>query len=60
MLGTLHDRSLHVRIKRSSRWLARTSRQGELCLRATLGRRAGGGGACPLPLLPGGGGAPSG
>ena len=26
MLGTLHDRSVHVRIKRSSHWLARTSR----------------------------------
>ena len=55
MLGTLHDQSAHVTIKRSSHWLARTGRLVGLCLRATLGRRAGGGGgALPLPVLPGG------
>ena len=50
MLGTLHDRSVHVRIKRSRHWLARTSRGVGLCLRATLGRRAGGGGGGVAPF----------
>ena len=54
MLGTLHDGSVHVTIKRSSHWLARTGRLVGLCLRVTLGRHAGGGGRCPLPALPGG------
>ena len=50
-LATLHDRSEdHVRIKRSSHWLARTSRLVGLCLRATLGRRAGGGGGGIAPF----------
>ena len=53
MLGTLHDRSVHVTIKRNSHWLARTGRLVGLCLRATLGG-GGGGGRCPLPVLPGG------
>ena len=54
MLGTPHERSVHVTIRRGSHWLARTGRLVGLCLRATLGRRAGGGGRCPLPVLPGG------
>ena len=49
MLKTLHDRSVHVRIKRSSHWPARTGHLVGLCLRATLGRRTGGGGGGALP-----------
>ena len=49
MLGTLHDRSVHVTIKRSSHWLARTGHLVGLCLRAILGHRAGGGGAALPP-----------
>ena len=44
MLGTLHDWSVHVTIKRSSQWLARTDHLVGLCLSAILGRHAGGGG----------------
>ena len=54
ILRTLHDRSVHMMIKRSSHWLARTGSLAGLCLRATLGHRAEGGGHCPLPVLPGG------
>ena len=54
MLGTLHDGSVHVRIKISGHWLAHTSRQVGLCLRATFGRRAGGGGALPPSIAAGG------
>ena len=43
MLGTLHDRSVHVTIMRGSHWPALTGRLVGLCLRATLGRRMGGG-----------------
>ena len=39
MLGTLHNRSVHVTIKRGSHWPAQTGRLVGLCLRATLGRR---------------------
>ena len=45
MLGTLHNRSVHVTIKRSSHWLARTGRLVGLCLGAT---RSGGGGIAPF------------
>ena len=44
MLGTLHNRSVHVTIKRSSHWLARTGRLVGLCLRGVTVR---GGGALP-------------
>ena len=54
MLGTLQDGSVHVKIKRSGHWLALEIRQVGLCLMTRLGRHAGGGGRCPLLLLPGG------
>ena len=51
MLGTLHDGSVHVRIKRSGHGLARRSSQVGLCLMTTFGRRAG-----APPVAAGGGG----
>ena len=59
VLGTLYDR-VHVMIKSSSHWLARTGRLVGLCLRATLGRPCeggGGGGVAPFRYCRG---APSG
>ena len=47
LMGTLHDGSVHVKIKRSGHWPARRSRQVGLCLMTTFGRRAGGGGGLP-------------